>query len=167
MKYMEKGGFQKNPLMKLTLMLTLLFLVGLWCINFILVFQRMGFSPTSVAEYYRGSEENFIVARSAMSMLETTHMHLPVMAIVILLLTHLLIFAPFKPSVKVGFIVATFLSAFLGETAGWLVRFISPHFAYLKLGCFFVFQGMLAFLIFGLAWFLMTSHSKTTHHHST
>ena len=154
MKYMQNGGFQNHPLMKLTIGLTLLFLSGLWATNLLLYFSKMGFTPTSVVAYYLGSETDFTVPRTYQSMLEVTHFHLPMMAVVVLLLTHLLIFAPFKNWTKVTFILTAFLSGFLNETSSWLVRFVNPHFAYLKITCFLIFQGTLLFLIASLTWFL-------------
>ncbi|MFN0118167.1 MAG: hypothetical protein ACKVQC_07770 [Elusimicrobiota bacterium] len=160
MKYMEKGGFQNHPLMKLTLALTFLFLIGFWVTNFLLYFSKMGLTPISVQNYYLGSESEFLVPRSYPSMLEVTHMHLPMMAIVVLLLTHLLIFAPFRYGSKLVFIFTTFFSALLGEAAGWLVRFVNPEFAYLKIISFLMFQSCLAFLLVALLWFLAISPSR-------
>jgi len=160
MKYMQTGGFQNHPLMKLTIGLTLVFIAGLWITNFFLYFSKMNLTPQSVVTYYRGSETDFVVARTFQSLLEVTHFHLPMMAIVVLLLTHLLIFAPFKDQTKVIFIVISFVSGFLNEAASWLVRFVSPSFALLKIGSFLTFQGILAFLILALAWFLWVSPTK-------
>lgn len=154
MKYMQEGGFQKHPLMRMTITLTLLFFLGLWISNFLMYFSRMNLSTQSVTDYYLGSEETFRPARSYQSMLEVTHFHLPIMAIVLLLMTHLLIFAPFKNKIKTGFIVVAFSSAATNEAAGWLVRFVNPVFAYLKIGSFLTLQGVLGFLIAGLFWFL-------------
>jgi len=168
MKYMEKGGFQNNPLMKLTLGFTLLFMVGLWMTNFFFYFSKMGLTPHSVVQYYLGSAANFTPPRSTQSMLEITHFHLPIMGVVILLLTHLVIFAPFKNSIKVGIIAASFLSAFIGEMSSWLVRFVSPHFAILKIFCFLTFQFTLGGLIVILGLFLAfpphSSKLKKSHH---
>ncbi len=155
MKYMERGGFQGHPLMRLTLLWTLLFVGGLWVTNAFMYFSRMSLTPSSVQAYYLGSEENYQPPRSAASMLEVTHTHLPIFGVVVLLLTHLMIFAPYSDRTKRWFISATFFSAFGGEAAGWLVRFVSPGFAWLKIACFLAFQACLAFLIVGLAMFLL------------
>lgn len=155
MKYLQNGGFQQQPLMRLTLGLALLLLAGFWVTNVALYFAHMTLDPATVAAYYRGDEAAFMPARSAESMLEVTHMHLPMFAMVLLLLTHLLIFAPMRFGQKVAFIVASFGSALLMEAAGWMTRFWHPGFAILKVGAFVVFQGMLAYLILGLAVFLL------------
>jgi hypothetical protein len=155
MKYMQEGGFQNNPLMRLTLGLTLLLLLGFWATNLGMYFSRMGLRPATVVAYYNGSEEEFRPPRSVESMLETTHMHLPMMGVVLLLLTHLVIFVPMPRGAKVGFIVGTFVSAALEEGAGWLVRFVSPAFAPLKVVGFVGLQAAIAFLIVALGLFLL------------
>jgi hypothetical protein len=105
--------------------------------------------------YYRGDEAQFIPPRSAESMLEVTHMHLPMFALVLLLLTHLVIFVPMKNGAKVALIVAAFGSALLSEGAGWLVRFVHPGFAWLKVAMFVTFQVSLGWLLVRLAVFLV------------
>jgi hypothetical protein len=154
MKYMEKGGFQNHPLMRLTLGLTLGLLLAFWVTNFAIYFSRMGLRPGSVVAYYRGSEEDFRPPRSAESMLETTHMHLPMMAMVLLLLTHLTIFVPLPRGAKTALIATTFLSAVFEEGGGWLVRFVSPVFAVLKVAGFLGLQSAIFFLLAALGVFL-------------
>jgi hypothetical protein len=154
MKYMQDGGFQNNSLMRLTLALTLTLLVGFWITNAAMYFTRMDLRPSSVVSYYNGSEEDFRPARSAGQLLEASHMHLPMMGMVILFLTHLLIFVPMGRSAKVTFIVTAFASALLQEGSGWLVRFVSPACAPLKVLGFLGLQGALAFLLLRLGWFI-------------
>lgn len=154
MKYMQTGGFQNNPLMRLTLFWTLLFAGGLWVTNAAMYFQRMSLSPRSVESYYLGSAEEYSQPRSAASMLEVSHAHLATMGVMVLLLTHLAIFAPWEDSTKKLVIASGFGSSFLGEASGWLVRFVSPAFAALKVACFLLFQATLALLIVVLAMFL-------------
>jgi len=154
MKYLERGGFESQSLMRATLSWALVLLSGFWITNLVLFTSRMGFTPASVAAYYRGSEADFRPPRTAGAMLEVTHMHLPMMALVVLLLTHLLLFAPFSRRAKLAFVAGGFLSALLDEGAGWLVRFVHPGFAWLKLAAFVSLQGILAFLIVSLAAFL-------------
>jgi hypothetical protein len=151
---MERGGFQGQPLMRLTLGLSILLLALFWVTNFALFASRLGFTPVSVAAYYVGSEADYRPPRTAGSMLEVTHAHLPMMALVVLLLTHLLTFAPYSKRTRVLLIVGAFLSAALDEGAGWLVRFVHPGFAVVKLAAFASLQGILAFLLVALALFL-------------
>jgi hypothetical protein len=157
MKYMQNGGFQSHPLMRLTLSFTLLLLLGFWLSNFALYFAHMNLTPQSVVSYYSGSEEEYRLPRTYQTMLEVTHTHLPMMAVVILLLTHLLIFTPLSPRSKTSVIVVAFVSALGFEAAGWLVRFAHPAFAGFKIIAFLTLQTILAFLLGALALFLWRS----------
>ena len=154
MKYMQSGGFQFNPLMRMTLSWTLLFAAGLWVTNAAMYFQRMSLAPSSVEAYYLGSAEEYSQPRSAASLLEVSHAHLATMGVMVLLLTHLAIFAPWEDRTKKWVIGLGFGSSFIGEGSGWLVRFVSPGFAILKVACFVTFQAVLAVLIGTLATFL-------------
>jgi hypothetical protein len=154
MKYLQQGGFQNNPHMRLTLGLALVLLGFFWVTNAALYFAHMNLDPASVVAYYRGDEARFMSPRSAESMLEVTHMHLPMFALVLLLLTHLLVFAPMHNARKTVLITASFVSALLMESAGWLTRFASPSFAWLKVFAFVVFQLLLGGLILGLTAFI-------------
>jgi PAS domain-containing protein len=124
----DEKGFQNNPLMRLTVGLTLVLLLGFWLTNFGMYFANMSLRPATVVAYYNGSEADFRPPRSAESMLETSHMHLPMMGMVLLFLTHLAIFVPLPKAAKTALIVTTFGSAVLEEGAGWLVRYVSPAF---------------------------------------
>ncbi len=155
MKYMTNGGYSSNPLMRLTLSLTLVLLLGLWVTNGLLYFSRMGLSPASVVLHYRGSEEQFVNPRTYGSMLEVTHAHLATMAIVVLLLTHLAIFLPWSTRAKVAAIAIPFASVLMGEAASWLVRFASPSFAILKVASFVSLEGSLLVLIAGIGKLLL------------
>lgn len=154
MKYMQTGGFQHNPLMRLTLFWTLLFAAGLWFTNAAMYFSRMSLTPASVQAYYLGDEAEYSQPRSAASMLEVSHAHLATMGVMILLLTHLVIFAPWDDGAKKLLIGLGFGSSLAGEASGWLVRFASPHFAVLKVLAFLSFQAVLGLLILTLGRFL-------------
>lgn len=147
MKYMQTGGFQNNPLMRLTLTWTLVFAAGLWVTNAAMYFQRMSLSPKSVETYYLGAIEEYSQPRSAASMLEVSHAHLATMGVMVLLLTHLAIFAPWSDRAKRRVIALGFGSSLIGEASGWLVRFVTPAFAILKIASFVVFQAILALLV--------------------
>ena len=154
MKYLQDGSHSTQPLMRLSLALTLVLLLAFWATNFAMYFSRMGLDAASVVAYYNGSEADFTPPRSPSSMLETTHMHLPMMGLVLLLLTHLLIFVPLRGSWKRIFIAGAFVFAMLSEGAGWLVRFVSPSLAPVKIVGFLGLQAGLAFLLAALAWSL-------------
>jgi hypothetical protein len=161
MKYLQYGGYDTNVFMRLTLGFTLVLLGGFIVTNFMLFFAKMDLTPSSVIAYYNGSEENFHPARTYGSMLELTHGHLPMIALVLLLLTHLLIFAPYSRRFKIVSIVVPFASASMNEAAGWLVRFVDPAFAYLKIGSFLMLQTSMILLVTGLAAFLLKFEDGT------
>lgn len=165
MKYLQNGGFQHRAPMRLTLGLSLAFLAGLWLTGFGMYFQRMGLSSASVRAYYLGSEDGFSNPRSYASMLETTHTHLGMMALVLLLLTHLVLFAPVSERGKKLLVWAAFGTAFLEEGSGWLVRFVHPGFAPLKTLSFLAFQAVLGGLLVALALFLRSGAAEEHPHH--
>ena len=148
---MLHGNYRQHLLMRLTLGCTLFLLSGFWITNALLYFRSMGVQPQSVVQYYRGSEAAYTMPRTYGAMLEVTHMHLAMMATVVLLLTHLAIFLPWPMRLRIALVLATFASALLGEAAGWLVRFVHPGFAVLKIGAFAGLQTGLAVLLIGLA----------------
>ena len=71
--------------------------------------------------------------------------------LVLLLLTHLLIFAPLRGGWKKGLMIAVFAFAIMSEGGGWLVRFVSPSLAVVKIVGFVGLQASLAFLLASLA----------------
>lgn len=160
---MQTGGFQNNPLMRLTLTWTLVFAAGLWVTNAAMYLQRMSLSPRSVEAYYLGSAEDYSQPRSAASLLEVSHAHMATMGVMILVLTHLAIFAPWEDRTKKWVIGLGFGSSLAGEASGWLVRFVSPAFAALKVACFLTFQAVLAVLIATLAAFLYHAANRRKH----
>jgi hypothetical protein len=160
MKYLQNGGFQRNPYMRLTLGLALLLLAGFVASSFLMYFEKMDLTTASVNQYINGNEEEFIPARTWGSMIEITHTHLPMIALVMLLLTHLLIFAPFGKITKYTFIIIAFLSGLMNELSNYLIRYVSPDFAVVKIISFLLLQASLTFLILGLGIFLWRSRKQ-------
>lgn len=150
MKYLLNGAYRSHLLMRLTLGCTLVFVAGLWITNVFLYATRIGLTPSSVVRHYLGSEAEFLPARTAGSMLEVTHAHLAMMAVVLLLVTHLAIFLPWPLRVRVALVLGTFGSALLSEASGWLVRFVHPGFAWVKIASFAGLQAGLLVLLVGL-----------------
>jgi apolipoprotein N-acyltransferase len=127
-------------------------------------FSRMELSPASVAAYYRGSDETFQPARTFGSMVESSHGHFAMMAMVLLVLTHLYIFVPGPRRLKAAFVGGTFAATFLSETSGWLVRFVHPAFAILKPVAFLASQAFLGLMLGLLATFLVAAARRRTLH---
>ena len=161
MKYMLNGGYRTQLLMRLTLGCSIVFLTGLWITNWLLHVRLLGLSPDLVVRHYLGSEQEFLPPRTVGSMLEVTHAHFAVMAVVLLLVTHLAIFLPWSLRLRVTLVLATFGSALLQEASGWLVRFVHPGFAWVKVFSFLGLQASMLVLLAGLAWHLAVRPAPT------
>jgi hypothetical protein len=147
MRFTITGEWRRNSLLRLIIIGFLLYSSALWITNALLYFNKMGLTYQSVVEYYLGSEERFLQPRSFQGLLEVTHFHMFAMGIFILTLAHLLLFVPLRPRTKLWVICLSFLGGLTDEGAGWLVRFVHPAFAYVKIAGFVLLQVMLAVLI--------------------
>lgn len=140
---------------------TVLFFLFLWITN-LLLYLQIGFSYESVVQYYLGSEEDFRPARSYLGMLEEAHFHFFAMAIILVTLNHLILFTKISNFWKLVLILLSYLSA-LGDIAGgWLIRYVSPEFAYLKIASLIGLQVSLAVLMIIVIWFLYGYSDKKT-----
>ena len=153
MRYFISPDIKKNTLLKLIVAFTVLFFLFLWITN-LLLYLQIGFSYESVVEYYLGSEQDFRPPRSYLGMLEEAHFHFFAMAIILVTLNHLILFTKMGNFWKLLLILSSFLSA-LGDIAGgWLIRYVSPEFAYLKIASLIVLQVSLAALMIIVIWLL-------------
>jgi hypothetical protein len=146
-RFVVTGEWSRNRLLQVIVVLYALYVGALWLTNALLYFSKMGLTTASVVEYYLGSEERFLPARSYQGLLEVSHFHLFAMGMLLLVLTHLALFVPVSPRAKAGLVVVPFFAAFLDEGAGWLVRYASPGFAALKIAGFLLLQASLAALV--------------------
>ncbi len=147
MRFVVTGEWTRNRLLQTIVVLFSLYVVGLWLTNALLYFSKMGLSPDSVVAYYLGSEERFLSPRSYQGLLEVSHFHFFAMGMLLLVLTHLMLFVPIRGSIKAWLIAVPFLAGFVDEGAGWLVRFAHPGFAYLKIAGFLLLETSLAVLV--------------------
>jgi hypothetical protein len=153
LRFFISPDIRKNSLLRLIIVFTVLFFVLLWVTN-LLLYLQIGFSYDSVIEYYRGSEADFRPPKSYLGMLEEAHFHFFSMAILLVTLNHLILFTALGNIWKLLLILSSFLSA-LGDIAGgWLIRYVSPDFAYLKIASVVVLQVSLALLMVITIWFL-------------
>jgi hypothetical protein len=152
MRFVVTGEWSRNRLLQTIVVLYVLYVAGLWVTNTLLYFNKMSLSYSSVVEYYLGSEERFLQPRSYQGLLEVSHFHLFAMGMLLLVLTHLMLFVPVRNGVKAWLIALPFTAALLNEGASWLVRFGHPLFAYLKISGFLLLQGSLAVLIVVSLW---------------
>ncbi len=152
MRFVVTAEWRENHLLRLILAAFLVYGVIFWASNWLLYFARMGLTYESVVEFYRGSEQRFLQPRSYLVLLEISHAHLFAMGILILTLTHLVLFVPLGIPTKAGLIVASFGGALLDEAGGWLTRFAHPTFAYVKITGFLALQTSLGAMLIVVGW---------------
>jgi hypothetical protein len=152
LRFVVTGEWSRNRLLQTIVVLYVLYVAGLWVTNALLYFEKMSLDPASVVEYYRGAEERFLTPKSYQGMLEVSHFHLFAMGMLLLVLTHLMLFVPLADRTKLWLIVSPFAAALLDEGAGWGVRFVHPAFALLKVLGFLALQTSLAALILLSLW---------------
>jgi hypothetical protein len=166
MRFVITGEWARNRPLQIIIVLFVVFIAILWLTNALLFFNKMGLSYTAVTEYYLGSEEKFLQPRSYQGMLEVSHFHFFAMGLLLLTLTHLMLFVPLSPEHKPWFIILPFTSALVDEGSGWLVRFVHPGFAYLKIVGFLSLEVSLAVLM-GLSLWAIFRGSQTSYHGQT
>lgn len=148
MRFVITGEWKRNSLLRLVIFMFMIFIALFWLTSALMYFRSMSLKPASVVAHYRGkvsknwfdAKSQRVGARSYRVMLEVTHSHLIWMAILLMTLTHLVLFVPLPSPAKFWLVLLTFLSALFNESAGWLVRFVSPHFAWFKIGSFLLLQ---------------------------
>jgi hypothetical protein len=151
-RFVVTGEWSRNRLLQTIVVLYVLYVAGLWVTNALLYFSKMSLSYGSVVGYYLGDPEQFLQPRTYQGMLEVSHFHLFAMGMLLLVLTHLMLFVPVGNGVKACLIALPFLAAALDEGSSWLVRFGHPVFAYLKIAGFLLLQGSLLALMGTSLW---------------
>jgi len=151
-RFVVTGEWSRNRLLQTIVVLYVLYVAGLWVTNGLLYFNKMGLTYASVVDYYLGSEERYLTPRTYQGMLEVSHFHLFAIGLLLLVLTHLMLFIPASNTVKLWLIVLPFIAGLLSEGASWLVRYAHPGFAYLKIAGFLLLQGSLATLMVVSLW---------------
>ncbi|HEY5659094.1 MAG TPA: hypothetical protein VIY27_15005 [Myxococcota bacterium] len=152
MRFVITGEWNRNRLLQAIVVLYSLYVAALWLTNALLYFNKMGLTYASVVGYYRGDEERFLSPRTYQGLLEVAHFHLFAMGMLLLVLTHLVLFVPLERRWKIWLITLPFGTAAVAEAAGWLVRFVHPGFAYLKIAGFLALEASLAALVILSLW---------------
>jgi len=152
MRTFTNGEWRRQDLMRLILGLFLVYMLLFWVTNWVLWSTKFSFDPAAVAAYYRGDPANEFgaPARPVEAMAESSHLHLFAMGMLLLTLTHLVIFLPLPLRVKGTLVVGTFLCALVEQGAGWLIRFGGAGFAWLKIASFVGLQVVLLGLVVAL-----------------
>jgi hypothetical protein len=154
MRFTVTGEWGRNDLLRLVLLMFLVFVTLFWITNWVLWFQKMTLAPSSVVSYFRGdpTAEFGQPRRPLGAMAEVSHFHLFAMGMLVMTLTHLLLFLPTSRSAKVWMVSVAFGSALLDEASSWAVRFLHPAFAWVKVGAFLLLQASLLAAIVALLW---------------
>lgn len=147
MRFVVTGEWTRNRLLKVIVACFLAYTFILWVTNAGLYFSKMSLWPSSVTEYYLGNEQRYLQPRSFLGMLEVLHFHSFAMGILLLTLTHLLLFVPLSMRVKAFGIATAFVSGIGDELAGWGVRFVHPLFAYAKVFFFVSLEAVILWLM--------------------
>ena len=147
MRFVVTGEWTRNRLLKTIVWCFLLYTFVLWATNAGLFFSKMSLSPSSIIDYYAGNAEKFMQPRSLLGLLEILHFHAFAYGILLLTLTHLLLFVPVSLRTKALGITIAFVSAIANDLSGWGVRFVHPAFAYAKIVSFVTLESVLLFLI--------------------
>ena len=83
------------------------------------------------------------VPRSYKVMLEVSHTHLFAQGLLLLVLTHMLFMVPVAGRAKAALVITAFASAVLNEASPWLIRYVHPHFAVMRISMLVVFPAKL------------------------
>ena len=167
MKQFVSPGFRLSRMpfgMKVTYSLFLVFMAAGFGSNFFLQYMKTGFSYQGFVQYYRGNLDEAgeetgegeapageMVLREPMSVRElllTTHMHLFIMPVVILILVHVFFMSSVGPALKTAGMILPFAGMFFDLSCPWLIRFAAPQFAALKLFSVAVMAGSRSLVVF-------------------
>jgi len=156
MRFTVTGEQRKNAFLRTVIYLFLAYIFVHWFSNGAMYFNDMGLTYDSVVHYYLGNPDEFQQPRSYEGMLEVAHFHLFAMGILVLTLVHLMLFAPLSDRAKQLGIWLPFLFAIGNEGAGWLVRFVAPEFAWLKIATFLGLELSLLWVMGVTVWSMVT-----------
>ena len=152
MRFTVTGEWDHNRLLQVVVVLYCFFVALLWFTNWMLYFDAMDLTTASVVDHYLGNEEEFRAPRTYRGMVELAHFHLFAMGMLMMVLTHLALFVPVRPSIKIALIVVPFFSALASEGGGWLVRYGGAGFAWTMIAGILLLQGSLAALVAIALW---------------
>jgi hypothetical protein len=94
---------------------------------------RTGLTPSGAGAWYRGSESAGLYEKTPLELLDATHPHLFGQAFLFFVLCHLFALTPVSPRVKTTVYLASFASVLVDAGSPWLIRYVSPAFAWLQL----------------------------------
>ena len=159
MRFFISSELKRNDFLKIIVFFTIIFFLFLWITN-VLLYMQIGFNYSSIAEFYLGNEETFRPPKSYIGLLEEAHFHFFSMAILLVTLTHLVLFTSISSGWKLTLILVSFISTFFEITSSWMIRYLSPYFAYLKLCSFVLMQASLMIMMFIIIIYLFRKNEQ-------
>ena len=148
MRFVISGEWTRNSMLRLIMLFFFCYVLFFISTNFFLYFRKMDLTAQSVVDYYLGNPDTFSRPKSVGGMMEVSHYHLFAFGMLILTLAHLLLFIEIKTWKKLLLICTAFISGLMFEGAGWLVRFVSPSFAFMKVAGFVLLEVSLLAISF-------------------
>lgn len=127
-------------------------------ISGIMLFEhKIGFSIQGVSEYYLGSEEKFIVAKSSAGVLKIVLPHIFAFALFSMVLLHFLIFTKHRDTAhSKALIYLLFSSAALEIFSPFMILLGAEFFVFIKIASFVLFESLVIYI----AWLLLNSIIK-------
>lgn len=92
-------------------------------------FHIIGWGLEKIQAYYRGSAEGLHFPKEFLQLLETSHFHAFMMALIYLTLAHILIATRLSSRQKFSLLTIGFLVTLLDLLLPWAIRYGSSHFA--------------------------------------
>ncbi len=115
-------------------------------LNFFLFFIKMGFTPTSVAEYFLGNPEKFMRPKSMEGLIEIVSPHFVAMSVYLFTLIHFSFFTNLRK--KVVWSIILMAAALVDNLSGLMIRFGGEIFSIIKLISFLVLSFGMLYLSF-------------------
>lgn len=113
--------------------------------------EKIGFSVQSIVEYYQGSEEKFIAAKSMSGVLKIILPHIFAFGLFIMVILHFVVFTKKRNTQIFHFIIyAAFVVGFLELFTPLLIIQGLVFFAYVKMATFILFELLLLYLFWVL-----------------
>lgn len=147
MRFFVTGEHHRKILLTACILLFLGYIVLFAVSAALMYFNHMNLAPSSVVSYFLGSEDEFRPPRSYQSLLEVSHFHLFAQGMLVMTLVHLMLMTQLPVRLKVLLGGTSFITAVMNEAAGWLVRFVHPGFAWVKVGTFLLLELSLSLLV--------------------
>ncbi len=134
---------------KLAIVYFLIFSILLIISSIVLFEQKIGISIEGIKNYYLGNEELFIPPKSILGIFKITLPHIFVFGLFSMVILHFLVFTKEKKKrVTQTVIYLMFLSAFLEIFSPIMIVLGFESFAYLKFLSFFIFEGLIIYVLY-------------------